>query len=78
MANEERKDTNNNKASSFKGTAMFVASGVTHQQHAGTTMILEFKTGMFSSHINKLEQHQDLQLLDILKSSACQHQTTNL
>eukprot|EP00971_Amphidinium_carterae_P213126 4230050-Amphidinium_carterae.1 len=66
MAKEERKDTNNNKANSFKGTAMCVASGVIHQQHAGTTMILEFKTGMSSSHINRLEPHQVLQLLDIL------------
>eukprot|EP00971_Amphidinium_carterae_P051432 1013055-Amphidinium_carterae.1 len=47
------------------------------QQHAGTTMILEFNVTTFSSHINnKLEQQHRLQPLDILKCSAWQHQIT--
>eukprot|EP00971_Amphidinium_carterae_P258516 5130985-Amphidinium_carterae.1 len=33
-------------------------------QHVGTTMILEFKAGMFSSQINRLEPHQALQPMD--------------
>eukprot|EP00971_Amphidinium_carterae_P000204 4288-Amphidinium_carterae.1 len=41
-------------------------------------MTPEFKAGMSSRQINKLEQHQHLQLLDIPKSSTWQHQTTTL
>eukprot|EP00971_Amphidinium_carterae_P010773 212824-Amphidinium_carterae.1 len=63
MAKVERRDI---KASSFRATAMCVASGVTQHQHAGTTMTLEFRTGMFRGQINRLEQHQALQPLDIL------------
>eukprot|EP00971_Amphidinium_carterae_P268994 5336598-Amphidinium_carterae.1 len=65
MAKEERKDNNN--SSNFKETAMCVASGVTQHQLAGTTMTPELKEEMCNNHIsNRLEQHQALQLLDIL------------
>eukprot|EP00971_Amphidinium_carterae_P252637 5015670-Amphidinium_carterae.1 len=71
MAKEERKDINNNSSNS-KATAMCVASGVMQQQLAGTTTTPEFNAAICSNHINnnKLEQHQYLQLLDILKCSA--------
>eukprot|EP00971_Amphidinium_carterae_P154740 3067998-Amphidinium_carterae.1 len=65
MAKVERKDISN--SSSFKGTAMCVASGVIEHQHVGATMTPECKEEMCNSHISsRLEQHQALQLLDIL------------
>eukprot|EP00971_Amphidinium_carterae_P010774 212825-Amphidinium_carterae.1 len=67
MAKVERRDI---KVGSFRGTAMCVASGVIQHQHGGTTTTPEFKAEAFNNHINRLEQHQALQLLDILKCSA--------
>eukprot|EP00971_Amphidinium_carterae_P199072 3950555-Amphidinium_carterae.1 len=47
-------------------------------QLAGTTTTPGYNAAMCSNHINnnKLEQHHHLQLLDILKCSAYQHQIT--